>query len=456
MTMTTAEETGIEVVELLRANGFTHVHEKFAAHLRALVSAENLRDAWDSVQRRHGRVTEVGEAVGEAGPADVTTVRIPIDLERGKLLIELVIDDSGRLTGLQLTPPTEPWRPPDHVDETAFDEQDVTLGTDPYTVSGTLTTPRQSTGCPAVVLLAGGGPFDRDGTAGSNKPLKDLAWGLAGRGIAVLRFDKITHTHRNAVSHVDGFTMTDEYVPQTVAAVGVLRAHPAVDAERVFLLGHSMGGKVAPRVAAAEPAIAGMILMAADAEPMHRAAVRVTRYLAALSPGGEAAARSAIETLTRQAELVDAPELSPATPAGDLPLGLSAAYWLDLRDYDPVATAAAVGKPMLILQGGRDYQVTVDDDLARWRAGLEGCRGVTIRVYDADNHLFFPGTGPSTPAEYAAPQHVDPQVVTDIATWLTTNSPGRPTRTCSDADLLARSGGPGSTALDPTAERPEA
>ncbi|MEV4125825.1 alpha/beta fold hydrolase [Nocardia sp. NPDC049707] len=420
MTATTAEQTGIEVIELLRANGFARVHERFAAHLQALVSAEKLHAAWDSVQQQHGRVTEVGEAVGEAGPSGTTAVRIPVHLEHGELMIELIVDDAGRLAGLQLTPPTTPWRLPAYVDETKFDEQDVTLGRDPFTVHGTLSAPRRSTGCPAVVLLAGGGPFDRDETTGSNKPLKDLAWGLASRGIAVLRFDKVTYTHRDVATRMDGFTMTDEYVPYAVAAVDALRAHPAVDAERVFVLGHSMGGKVAPRVAGAEPAIAGLILMAADAEPMHRAAVRVTRYLVSLSPDGEVAAQSAIETLTRQAELVDAPELSPATPASELPLGLSAAYWLDLRDYDPVAAAAAVGKPMLILQGGRDYQVTVDDDLARWRAGLDGRPGVTIRVYDADNHLFFPGTGPSTPAEYTPPQHVDPQVVTDIATWLTT------------------------------------
>ncbi|MFE7803029.1 alpha/beta fold hydrolase [Nocardia sp. NPDC057440] len=420
MRATTAEKAGIEVVELLRANGFERVHEMFAAHLQALVSAENLHDAWESVHQRHGRVTEVGEAVGEAGSSGTTAVRIPVHLERGELMVELVVDDAGRLAGLQLTPPAKPWQAPAYADETEFEEQDVTLGTDPFAVHGTLSAPRQSTGCPAVVLLAGGGPFDRDETFGSNKPLKDIAWGLASRGIAVLRFDKVTHSYRDVAAHMDGFTMTDEYVPHAVAAVGTLRAHPAVDAERVFVLGHSMGGKVAPRVAAAEPTVAGLILMAGDAEPMHRAAVRVTRYLASLSPDGEAAAQSAIETLIRQAGLVDAPELSPATPAPELPLGLSAAYWLDLRDYDPVATAAAVGKPMLILQGGRDYQVTVDDDLARWRAGLDSRPGVSIRVYDADNHLFFPGTGPSTPAEYAPPQHVDPQVVTDIATWLTT------------------------------------
>ncbi|MFD6395047.1 serine aminopeptidase domain-containing protein, partial [Nocardia sp. NPDC060259] len=321
MTATTAEQTGTEIVELLRANGFARVHERFAAHLQTSVSAENLHDAWDSVQQRHGRVTRVGEAVGEAGPPGTTAVRIPVHLELGELMVELIVDGAGRLAGLQLTPPAEPWRPPAYIDEMTFDEQDVTLGRDPFTVQGTLSAPRGSTGCPAVVLLGGGGPFDRDETVGSNKPLKDVAWGLASRGIAVLRFDKVTHSHRDVAATIDGFTMTDEYVPHAVAAVHALRAHPAVVAERVFVLGHSMGGKVAPRVAAAEPAVAGLILMAGDAEPMHRAAVRVTRYLASLS--SEAVAQGAIESLIRQAELVDAPELSPATPAIELPLGLS-------------------------------------------------------------------------------------------------------------------------------------
>jgi hypothetical protein len=73
---------------------------------------------------------------------------------------------------------------------------------------------------------------------------------------------------------------------------------------------------------------------------------------------------------------------------------------------------------MLIIQGGRDYQATVADDLSRWRAALGTRPDVTIRVYDADNHLFFPGSGPSTPAEYEPAQHMDPAVVADIAAWL--------------------------------------
>lgn len=139
----------------------------------------------------------------------------------------------------------------------------------------------------------------------------------------------------------------------------------------------------------------------------------------------------AIEMMTRQAALVESPHLSQSTPARDLPFGLAAAYWLDLRDYDPVSTAAALDKPMLILQGGRDYQVTVQDDLSRWRAGLDHRPDVTIHVHDADNHLFFPGAGPSTPAEYELVQHVDPAVIADIAEWLMP-SQGRIARIISD------------------------
>ena len=117
------------------------------------------------------------------------------------------------------------------------------------------------------------------------------------------------------------------------------------------------------------------------------------------------------------------PALSESTPDSDLPFGVPAAYWLDLRDYDPPAAAAALGKPLLIVQGGRDYQATVADDLSRWQAALDGRPDVTIQVYPADNHLFFPGEGPSSPAEYEPAQHVDPAVVAGIAAWLTEGAP---------------------------------
>ncbi|WP_240796191.1 alpha/beta fold hydrolase [Streptomyces sp. RFCAC02] len=305
--------------------------------------------------------------------------------------------------------------PPPYAEPGRFDEHEVTVGTGPYAVPGTMSVPRGQAPGPGVVLLAGGGPFDRDGTSGPNKPLKDLAWGLAGRGTTVLRFDKATYAHREMAAAPD-LTMTREYVPYAVDAVGLLRGHRSVDPGRVFVLGHSMGGKVAPAVAVAAPAVAGLVIMAGDTQPMQHAAVRVVSHLATVLP--DQVPPAVVETFRRQAALVDSADLTPSTPAADLPFGLPAPYWLELRDYDPVAIAAGLGRPMLVLQGGRDYQVTVADDLVRWRTGLAGRPDVDIRVHEADDHLFFPGAGPSTPAGYGTPQHVDPAVLADIAHWL--------------------------------------
>jgi dienelactone hydrolase len=269
-----------------------------------------------------------------------------------------------------------------------------------------------------VVLLAGSGPLDRDETIGRNKPLKDIAWGLVTRGIAVIRFDKVTYAHPGELSQADAVTLNDEYLPHARAALGLLREEPTVDARRIFLLGHSLGGTVAPRIAAAEPEVAGLIILAGGAAPLHWVIVRQTRYLASLNPASEPQARAAIEALAEKARAVDSPALTASTPADQLPLGVPASYWLDLRGYNPAQIAAELHTPMLILQGGRDYQSTVEDDLARWKAALEGRPEVTIRVYPDHNHLFTPGAGPPSPAEYEPAQHVDGDVINDIATWV--------------------------------------
>ncbi|MEV0228251.1 alpha/beta fold hydrolase [Nonomuraea sp. NPDC050786] len=402
------------VVEMARDGRFAEIEERFAPPLRAVVSAQTLQAEWERQTSGIGGISAIGTPAGEPVRAGLVRVSVPVTGEGGGLTVVMSVDETGLLQGLRLAPALAPqWTPPPYARRERFGEHEVTVGSGALAVPGTMSLPRGDGPWPGVVLLSGGGPFDRDGTAGPNKPLKDLAWGLAGRGVAVLRFDKVTYAH-SEVSAEPGFTMSDEYVPHAVAAVRLLQRHPAVDAARVYVAGHSMGGKVAPRVAAAEPSVAGLVILAGDTQPMHQAAVRVARHLASLDPGAQAA----VETITRQAALVDSPALSSDTPAAELPFGYSGAYWLDLRGYHPVATAAALDRPMLILQGGRDYQVTVADDLAGWQAGLAHRPDVTIRVHDADDHLFFPGSGPSTPADYASPQHVDPAVVADIADWL--------------------------------------
>jgi hypothetical protein len=415
--------TSLGVLDMARGGRFAEIRELFAPQLRPMVTTGVLQTAWASAIEEHGAVTSVGVPVSEAAGPGVVVVKVPVTCERGTLTVVVSVTASGDLTGIQLAAadaaePIAAWKPPTYAEPERFDEQDVTLGSAPLAVGGTLSLPRRAGPVSAVVLLAGSGVLDRDETIGRNKPFKDLAWGLATRGIAVLRFDKVTYAHPAEVSQVAGFTVVDEYAPAAVAALHLLERHPSIDVKRIFLLGHSLGGTVAPRVAQSVASVAGLIIMAGGTEPLHWNIVRQLRYLASLDPATAVASVPAIDVMSERARLVDSPELSVSTPSDELPFGIPASYWLDLRAYDPVDVAAALDGPMLVLQGGRDYQVAVEDDLERWRSGLARSSDVTIRVFPLDNHLFFPGTGPSTAAEYEPAQHMDPAVVDNIANWL--------------------------------------
>ncbi|WP_414938788.1 hypothetical protein [Amycolatopsis sp. cmx-11-51] len=138
-----------------------------------------------------------------------------------------------------------------------------------------------------------------------------------------------------------------------------------------------MGGKFAPRVAAtAGSTVAGLIVLAGDTMPMQWSMVRVIEHLTKIAPA-TAAMLPTVEAATEQARLVDSPGLSSATPAVKLPFGMPAPYWLDMRAYDPVAVAITLDLPMLFLHGERDYQLTIDGDLAGWRAGVADRPDVT-------------------------------------------------------------------------------
>lgn len=413
------------MLQFFEAGRFADAGKLFAPALRELASVDALRDSWQGLLTTQGPVTLVGTPLTEPAGANMTTVKIPVTCQHGAFAVLMVIDQAGDVHGLQIAPPeaaeaVAPWHPPSYADQASFTEHEVTVGSDPLATPGTLSLPDSLRPAPAVVLLAGSGPADRDATMGRNKILKDLAWGLASRGIAVLRFDKVTYTHQEALADVTDFTVIDEYVRPAVAAVELLRDHPLIDSAGVFIVGHSQGGTVAPRIAAAEPSIAGLVVLAGATQPVHHALVRQLRYLAALrEPGADPDADPAIQAIVQQCALIDSPAFSSSTPAHLLPLGIPAPYWFDLVSYDPVAVAAKLDKPILILQGGRDYQVTVTDDLIGWETGLADRGDITIRTYHADDHLFFSGSGTSTPAEYAPAQHVDETVVADIAQWVT-------------------------------------
>ena len=294
----------------------------------------------------------------------------------------------------------------------------IAVGVGSPPLKGTLTLPAGSGPFPAVVLVSGSGPNDEDETDGPNHPLLDIALGLAARGVATLRYDKRTHDYPASISP-ETFTLTQEYMPDALAAIRLLDQRSAIDPHRIFVLGHSQGGTYAPLIAHEAPQVAGVIMLAAAAEPLATALLRQTRYLATLPGTIGVDARAELPSITQEAAEVASPAVLRKDPPGKILLGGSGpAYFLSGLAYNEVTTARAAPQPLLFLQGDRDYQVTVVNDLDVWLRGLRGRSGVTVAQFPAADHLFLDGTGPATPLDYQKAGHVDPAVIATIASWI--------------------------------------
>jgi dienelactone hydrolase len=296
---------------------------------------------------------------------------------------------------------------------------EVMVGDAPWTLPGTLSIPAADRPVPGVVIVHGSGPNDRDGHLGPNTPYRDLADGLVEAGIAVLRYDKRTFAHRAALTTTPPtLTVDDEVVDDAVAALSLLRTVPAVDPAAVFVLGHSLGGYLAPRIAArAGGGVRGVAILAGNTRGLPDVMLDQLETVAASGGAATPDAAAAVEALRGQVARLASPDLRPDTPAEELPFGVPASYWLDLRAYDPVATAASLGIPILVVAGGRDYQVT-RADFDGWQWGLAGAADVTFDWRPRLSHLLIDGEGPASPADYAVAGHVAPEVIDVLAGWI--------------------------------------
>lgn len=394
------------------AGAFADVVESFAPEARAAIEADTLSNIWQALPKQFGQATHRGTAqVATRGTMQVVT--IPLHFERGVLNAIVTVDSHDRIAGLLLQPPAAP---PASVSASALpagvQERAVSVGDGNRALPGTLSLPTGNGPFPAVVLVHGSGPQDRDQTLGPNRPFLDIAHGLAARGIAVLRFDKRSRARPQDYAAGD-FTVDDEVTDDAIAAILALRAVAEVDADRVFVLGHSLGGMMAPRIAARADA-AGTILFAAPSRPLLDILVEQLTRMAMVDGALSDAERTAIDGLRAGIARIRADEDVPAAQA---PLGQSTTYWRSIERVDPVAEAGALDRPLLVAHGGRDIQVTADD-WRGWQAAFDGSATATLKEYPALSHLGIAGDGPGSLADYQTAGRVDDGLIDDIAGWI--------------------------------------
>src|SRR5215469_7095197 len=249
-----------QFIDLLAKGDFAAAQSLLNTDMAAKLPAATLRQVWQGVQQQAGAYQGSGSVRTEPGEkSDV--VFLTCVFEKMQIDARIPVDKEGRIANLTFRQHTD-YSPPDYVKTDSFHEQEVIIGSGEWSLHGTLTLPNGNGPAAAVVLVAGSGPADRDSTLGPNKPFRDLAWGIASRGIAVLRYNKRPNEHPEELGKLANVTVKEETTDDALLAVALLRTTPGINAKKVFVLGHSLGATLAPRIGKADPQIAGLIILA--------------------------------------------------------------------------------------------------------------------------------------------------------------------------------------------------
>ncbi len=376
----------------LKANDMAGAERDFDAKMRSQLPPALLGAHWGSLVSKHGPLA-AWRVARRDGLYNKDRFTLELEFASGISYALVVFERAGQLVGLFFSERLKPAASA----EPLADPGDVALSVGPLALPGTFT-PAQgvAAAAPGVVLVAGSGPTDRDETVGNVRPFRDLARGLAERGVASLRFDKRTYAHPEAFDKVKG-TVETETLVDAIAAIELLRTRREVDAKRIFVVGHSLGALLAPEIAERAGAMAGMVLLAAPGRPLPELILEQLR-----ARGASTASLSGVE-----AKVKGLSQLAPT----EIVLGMPALYWQDLAQRHEMERAANLHLPTLLLHGERDRQVAAIDQQL-WERALSGRTQVEAKTFPGLSHLFVPDPAGD------APPHVPPEVIESISEFV--------------------------------------
>ncbi len=410
--------SGEAVIQALRSDDLKAIEARFDTRMRDTTSHEKFVASSAGMKQKFGSLQDCAAPTTSAAKAyTVAEYRCTFSLAPMKL--RLAMNAKGQIGGMvfePLPPEAKPVPLPDNVRE-----EEIVAGAEGWPLPGTLLLPTSDKRVPFVVFVHGSGPNDRDETIGPNKPLRDLAYGLGAQGIASLRYDKRTKAlGQRFKSELRNWTLDDEVVDDAVAALAMVAARN--DAGPLFIVGHSLGALLAPRivVAAAKKGIRveGIVMLAAPETPLADLIVYQYEFLALLTvPTVNAQTLDDVRTRRENVRrLITQGKDDP--PAGPLLLGMPASAWLDVGRYDPAAALLdQPGLPALLIFGGRDFQVPISEKRL-WEERIGSRPNTRLVEFASVGHLMIDGRGSMSPAEYEKPGLVSQDVIDRVSTWI--------------------------------------
>lgn len=294
-------------------------------------------------------------------------------------------------------------------------------GTD-FPLNGKMVLPDSTTEpVPAVVFVHGSGSSNMDERVMKLTPFKDLAEGLAKHKIASVRYDKRSFAHGKKMFKRGNITVKEEVIEDAVLAARLLKNDPRIDADKVFIIGHSMGAMLAPRIDAEGGDFCGMVLMAGTLDTLEEVLFRQleemkngkSRIMAWIASMQDKKFRKSFEDLYD----ISDEEAKKRKYAG----GVTLHYFKEMGEHRAKEYLEHTEKPVLIMQGSKDLQVSAEKDFGEYKRVFGDRENFSFRLYDGLNHCFVPAIFDDiskATKEFSVERHIGENVVSDIAGWI--------------------------------------
>ncbi len=412
------ENKAEELITNLNNEDYVSASKDFDTKMKTAFKETQMKEVWVGLTNQVGTLVNITD-IKSTAKGDFLEIIVVCRFEKAILDAKIYCNGEGQLSGFFIDQHKEDYQyiKPDYVISDNFIEKDIIIG-DGIDLKGKLTIPKGNGQFPCVILVHGSGPNDMDETYGPNKIFKDIAWGLASRGIAVIRYNKRTYSNRYVGDDVMNMTLKEEVIDDVVSAFDYGVNHQNINPDRIFVLGHSLGGMCVPRIAEQIYDAAGFISFAGTLRSFKDILPEQYNYIFGLDGEYSEEEEKSLRQLNRQIEFTFSSTLDENFPADSLALGIPPKYWMDYNKYDWVEAAELMEQPILIMQGGRDYQITEKNDFAYWKLILKDKYNAEYKVYPKLNHYFIAGEGEPNPDEYMSPGHVKENVIIDIVTWV--------------------------------------